>query len=535
MDIEIYKEAVSNADLAFANENYENARIWYDKALAEAPNDEYALSKAGTALVTLGKFEDAFTYFQRAVDANPENGDNVFNLANAYFFSGDIPKAIENYTAAEMLECSDDVKARIYYQLALMCTIKQDYKSALINYQKYEDADTTGEAALDTELIADKVNIYIQLEDFDNAIKYTLRWLNLAPSELRCYIIYFNLLMATNSFEKASKVLDDAMKFAVTNETEKYAVDLSRANWYVSAAGSSVDPGDFNDKAYELMNELILSEYGSADEKNELVLTLGELCISMGKVDEAIELMKVFTEAPEETPAEPAAAPVDAPVDPAEIDAMMSQDIASMEARIASGEISEDIGENAPVNFDENGQPVRDYPEGLFDSEDGFTVPQLKGIDFEKLSEEDAAAEAARQAEFRARVNFLLLTCYASKEDYEKTIEYARKIKDTPDNVYYSFFGRYSEAFAMMQLSKKGQGFTKEEAERKYAEEIAFFRGEMLKANENSAYALVFRTRMYAEQGKYSKAEELAELMADSDRESLMKYIQDCRAELEKA
>ena len=40
---------------------------------------------------------------------------------------------------------------------------------------------------------------------------------------------------------------------------------------------------------------------------------------------------------------------------------------------------------------------------------------------------------------------------------------------------------------------------------------------------------------MYAEQGKYSKAEELAELMADSDRESLMKYIQDCRAELEKA
>ena len=188
MDIEIYKEAVSNADLAFANENYENARIWYDKALAEAPNDEYALSKAGTALVTLGKFEDAFTYFQRAVDANPENGDNVFNLANAYFFSGDIPKAIENYTAAEMLECSDDVKARIYYQLALMCTIKQDYKSALINYQKYEDADTTGEAALDTELIADKVNIYMKdskspciIKDVEETFTYVILPININP------------------------------------------------------------------------------------------------------------------------------------------------------------------------------------------------------------------------------------------------------------------------------------------------------------------------------------------------------------------
>lgn len=536
MDIEIYKEAISNADIAFSNGKYENAVSWYDKALAEAPNDEYALSKAGTSLVSIGKFEEAFGYFQRAVDADPENGDNVFNLANAYFFAGDIPKAMENYTAAEMLKCSDDVKARIYYQLALMCTIKEDYKSALINYQKYEDADTSGKAALDTDLISDKVNIYIQLEDFDNAIKYTLKWLNLSPAELRCYIIYFNLLMATNEFEKASKVLDDALKFAVTNDLEKYAVDLSRANWYVSAAGSEIDPGDFNQKAYDLMNELIVSENGSPEDKNELVVTLGELCISMGKVDEAIQLMNVLTdETPAPAPEAPAAPAQTGEPDPAEIDAMMQQDIQSMEAKIAAGELSDDLGDNAAVNYDENGQPVREYPEGIFDEETGLKIPELKGVDLKKLAEEDDADAIARKIEFRARVNFILLTCYANKEDYEKTLEYAKIVKDTPDNVYYSFFGRYSEAFAMMQLARKGQRFTKEEADRKYAEEIAFFRSEMLKANENSAYALVFRTRMYAEQGKYTKAEELAELMAEADKESLMKYIADCKAELEKS
>ena len=94
MDIEVYKEAISNADLAFSNGKYENAVTWYDKALAEAPQDEYALSKAGTALVSMNKFDEAFGYFQRAVEADPENGDNVFNLANAYFFSGDIPSRI---------------------------------------------------------------------------------------------------------------------------------------------------------------------------------------------------------------------------------------------------------------------------------------------------------------------------------------------------------------------------------------------------------------------------------------------------------
>ena len=45
----------------------------------------------------------------------------------------------------------------------------------------------------------------------------------------------------------------------------------------------------------------------------------------------------------------------------------------------------------------------------------------------------------------------------------------------------------------MRQLAKQGKGFTMEQADRKYSEELAFFRAEMLKANENSAYALVFR------------------------------------------
>ena len=484
MDIEAYKEAVANADMAFANGKYENAVSWYDKALKEAPDDEYCLSKAGTSLVSLSKFDKAFGYFQRAVDADPNNGDNVFNMANAYFFAGDIPKAMENYTAAQLLECSDDVKARIYYQLAMMCSIKRDYQSALINYQKYEDADKTGQAALDTDLISERVNIYIQIEDFDNALKYTLKWLDLAPSELRAYIVYFNLLTATEQYEKALKVLDDAEKFAVKDENDKYAVDVSRANLYINAAGSPIDKnGDFNEKAYEMMNELILGEVGDQESKNQLVLGLGELCISMGKVDEAIELMQMLTS---KTDADDdisvsSQAPDAAKVDPAEIDAMMSEDIARMDAMVSSGEVSDELGDNVPVNYDENGVPVRDYPDGIFGTdENGYQLPDFKGIDMEAAIKQDEEEERAEKAEFEAEVNYTLLTCYAFKDDYENTLKYARIVKNTPNNTYYAYFGRYSEAYAMMQLAKQGKGITMEEAERKYAEEIAFFRSEML-------------------------------------------------------
>ena len=489
MDIEAYKEAIANADVAFANARFENAVAWYDKALKEAPDDGYALSKAGTALVSLNRFDDAFVYFNRAVESDPQNGDHVFNLANAYFFAGDIPKAMENYTAAEMMECSDDVRARIYYQLALMCSIKRDYKAALINYQKYEDADKTGQVSLDTDVLSERVQLYLQVEDFDNALKYTLKWLNLAPDDLRCYVVYFNLLTVSGQYGKALKVLDDAEKFAAKDENDKYALDVSRANLYVNAANTEFDTGrDFNQKAYDLMNELIVSPYGTQDSKNELVLALGELCISMEKVDEAIDLMTMLTaEAePEEEPAAPVQ-PADTSVDPAEIDAMLAENMQAMEAKIASGEIN-------------------------------------------ALQKEDAEQKAAEQADFRARVNYTLLTCYAFKEDFEKTIEYARLVRMTPNNTYYSYFGRYSEAFAMMRLAKMGrEGYTLEDAKRKYDEELAFFRGEMIKANESSAFALLFRTRMYAELGKYGKAEELAGLMTDQDRAALMSYIEECR------
>ncbi len=533
MDIEAYKEAVANADIAFANGKYENAVSWYDKALGEVPDDEYCLSKAGTSLVSLSRFDEAFGYFQRAVEADPQNGDNVFNLANAYFFAGDIPKAMENYTAAELLECSDDVKARIYYQLALMCSMRQDYTSALVNYQKYEDADKTGQAALDPDVISERVNIYIQIEDYDNALKYTLKWLNLAPTDMRCYVVYFNLLTATEQYEKALAVLDDAQKYAVRNEDDQFAIDVSRANLYVNAAGTELDKnGDFNQKAYELMNELILGSAGDQDSKNELVLGLGELCIGMGKPDEAIELMQMLTQTAGADAQEdaPAAAAVNTEVDPAEIDAMMTSDLAEMDAKIASGEISEDLGDNVPVNYDENGQPVRDYPEGIFGTdENGYQLPDFKGIDMKAALEQDKAEELAEKREFEARVNYTLLTCYAFKDDYENTLKYAQIVKKTPDNTYYAFFGRYSEAYAMMQLAKQGKNFSLEDAQRKYDQELAFFRSEMLKANEDSAYALIFRTRMYAELGKYTKAEELADLMSNEDKVSLMDYIRECR------
>ena len=539
MDNVTYKEAAANADIAFSNENYEGAVKWYDKALASAPKDVYALSRAGAALVALGRFKEAYPYFQRAIDAEPQNGDNLFNMANAYFFEGNVSKAIEYYTLASVKPCSKDVKARIFYQLALMCTIKQDYKAALVNYQKYEDMDETGKASLDVDIITEKLQLYVRLEDYENAKKCAVKWVGLAPSELRAYMAYFNLLLANNEFAEAEKTLDDAVKYAVTDEAGKFAVDISRANLCSLAAGSEIDSaGDFNQKAYDLLSELIVSPLGTPQQKNELVLSLAELCIKMGRTDEAIDLLTVLAEKPgaakEEAPETDGTALPAAP-DPAEIDALRERDMQRMDALVAEGMVDESIGELAEVTYDENGSPVRNYPEGTFDDIPEGADPVKFGLPTpEKLVELERQAELENAAELNARVNFMLLSCYSTKNDFEKVLEYAAAVKAGAKESYYSFFGHYAEAFAALQLAKEGKRFTLEEAQDKYDRELAFFRNETMKRTPSSNYALLFRARMYAELGKYDKAAELSELLDPDDKAAVEQYIEDCRRDAEK-
>jgi hypothetical protein len=66
------------------------------------------------------------------------------------------------------------------------------------------------------------------------------------------------------------------------------------------------------------------------------------------------------------------------------------------------------------------------------------------------------------------------------------------------------------------------------DVERKYAETIAFFRNKTFE-NPNDVLASVFRARLYAEQGKFEKAKEIAILLSEDDRNSILNYIEQCQ------
>lgn len=523
---ERYIDAMGNAEAAFSNENYALALEWFRKALEENPNDLQALSRAGAVCVPLDKFDESFEYFKKAMELDPENGDNAFNLGNAYFFNGDYSKALELYAEAEMKGCSEEAKQRLYYQMAMLCSVRQDVKSALANFKKYEETDKTGLAAIDPEVISEKIKLYMMIEDYENAAKCAVQWITVEPTTINGYMVYFSILMAKGDYSKAEKVIEDAEKYAEIDEQTKLTLKMEKVALLVATA--ETDPSKANSclqSAYDMMVELRNTVEPS--QKDEVIITFAEVCMKMARYDEAIELANSLL--PKDAVTEFVPRKIDVTdveaLDEVDLEAMAEGDMAEIEKRIADGIISEDIGEYAEVCYDEDGNPVREYPEGAFADLETEQVDNVLQVN--EKTQEITAEE--RKADFYDRLYFILLSCHIAVENYNEAYKFGGLVKHS-ENIYYAYFGRYIEAFSMKKLSETGADYSKDAADKKYAETIAFYRSKMLQNPKNN-FAVIFRARMYAESGKFAKAEEMANLLVLEEKNAVMGYIEECRKE----
>lgn len=524
MNQENYSESMINAETAFSNENYALALEWFRKALEENPDDLQALSRAGAVCVPLDKFDESFEYFKRAMELDPENGDNAFNLGNAYFFHGDYVKALELYAEAEMKGCSEEARPRLYYQMALLCSVRQDVKAALANFRKYEDADKTRTAALNPDVISEKIKLYMMAEDYDNAAKCAVQWITVAPTELRSYMLYFSILMAKHDYDTAEKVICNAEEYAELDDDARFTLKTEKVALLIAKSDAdSANAERYLQKAYDLIHELMKTSPSS--KQNEITFILAEVCMKMERYQEAIDAARSLL--PHDDIKQYDVPHVENPyeeLDEAEIEAMVEEDMQIIDEKIASGEIDENIGEYADVYYDEEGNPVREYPDSVFDE-----LVDVSLTSDPAESQQGSVSEEKMNADYYDRLYFILLSCYAAIEDYSNAYKFGGLLKHS-ENIYYSYFGRYTEAFSMRKLSDSSVLFSKEDVEKQYAETITFYRSKMLQ-NPNNNFAVIFRARMYAESKKFAKAEEMANLLALDEKEAVMKYIDECRKE----
>ncbi|MGN0537455.1 MAG: tetratricopeptide repeat protein, partial [Acutalibacteraceae bacterium] len=450
-------------------------------------------------------------------EIDPQNGDNYFNLGNSYFFHDNYSKALELYAEAEVKGCSEEVKPKLYYQMAVLCSVKKDAKAALFNYQKYEDCTASTDQSNNVKVISQKIGLYLELGDLDKAENCAVQLKNMAPTEYKSYVAYFQILLAKKMYEKAEKLLDEILKYVTLTEDEAIDLQTNCAAIYILKADTGEDKDGYK-KALDLLDDLKNKDGITKEQKNKVLLNIAEVSLKTEDFDKAILCAETILNTEKNTDAVSAPISDDDMVEE-DFDYMAEQAIQEMDMRVENGEISDELGDYAETYCDDDGNLVRDYGD-IFDND----IQETK-------AEEDTSVEKTAEVSdaLKEKLKFILLSSYLSKEDYEKALKYSSVMKNS-GNMYYSYFGIYSEAVCVKKLSEVLMKFNKDDAERKYAEAIAFFRSKMF-SNPADHFAVVFRARLYAESGKFAKASEMANLLLPEEKSSVLQYIDQCRRE----
>jgi tetratricopeptide (TPR) repeat protein len=372
------------------------------------------------------------------------------------------------------------------------------YSDSLLNLEKAEQL-----IGPDLEIMQRKAVIYGIKGDIKNGILTANQMKLIAPSEYRGYQIAFKLLLQEKHLEAARKELAKAERYAspsmdyytdyMTLELEQYRAskdkDHLRSALGIIEKSLQIAEPDITHVIESYINAAEV--YLQLEEPEKTIDCLRAAQNPVGAYNNRFEIMVQKFEPTELTEYD--------------IEDMIQEDQEKIAEKYGEYGLEELASQIEP---DEDGR--RDYLTE-FEEEPQESKPVYR------LKETDQARDTSENND---RISQLYIGAYTLMKDFDKVIEYARKLQAS-ENVQNTYIGRYTELHALKELGAP-------DVEEKYQKIIRSFRNAMIK-DPTDMTAVTCRIQCYIDIGDYKEAEQMCSLLAKDIREPLLETIKEAQ------
>jgi tetratricopeptide (TPR) repeat protein len=187
------------------------AQKWFEQAVQKNERNDYAYYRLGKLEMAEDKYTDAITYLYKAHTLRPHSTMYAFALAEAYFERRWLPEAID---LLEILTETYPDTIRFWQRLGKARNHHRLHEEAIVAYERALALEPDDEQNV-KNLLSAILNRGAQLQtggDPDGARKHYLRAMRLYPYDWVAYNNLAALEMDLGNFEKAYKILKQAIK-----------------------------------------------------------------------------------------------------------------------------------------------------------------------------------------------------------------------------------------------------------------------------------------------------------------------------------
>lgn len=492
------KDIIADSNLAFINQEFDTALNLAKQAISLDPKNSNAYKCAANAYMSLERYDEAIKNYSAAVKHDPNNGNRYYDLGFAQASNEKIADAMKNFAKAEELGCVPENTVQLYHILGIICFDIGRYDDALINLSKAEQI-----IGVNMDILQRKVVIYGMKNDIRNGLSTANQMKLIAPSEYIGYRSAFNLLLQADRYEDAGKELERAERYAnpcmdcffdcVTFELRKYAKDNNKEHFHAALA--------VIEKALKTLKPTLT-------EVMESYINAAEIYLQLEKPEQTINCLNAA-----QNPANAYNSGFEVIEQEFETIELTDYDLEDMLEKDRA-QIAETYGDYGLEELVESTEPD-EYGNRVY-----FTEIEEKSQDSAETYKLDESEKLNYTADNRDQINRLYVGAYTLKKDFEKVIEYARKLQIS-ENTHNSYMGKYTEVNAIKELGLP-------EAAAKYDEVIKFFRNAMIK-DPSDIMAMTFRVQCYIDIGLYDEAEKMCNLLTKELREPLLDKINEAK------